>query len=76
MLAGGPVSPASASASATDAAAEDRERHVSSLFVVGDVDQAIYGWRGADPDNMRRRLAGDFPEVLEWRLTVNPPEST
>jgi superfamily I DNA/RNA helicase len=29
--------------------------------VVGDPDQAIYGWRGADMANMTRALRKDFP---------------
>jgi superfamily I DNA/RNA helicase len=31
-----------------------------SLFVVGDPDQAIYGWRGANPVNMETHFAKDF----------------
>jgi DNA helicase-2/ATP-dependent DNA helicase PcrA len=31
-----------------------------SLFVVGDPDQAIYAWRGANPANMQTNFARDF----------------
>lgn len=46
----------------------DTSHHV---FVVGDQDQAIYGWRGALVDNMRKRFAIDFPNGLVFRLRDN-----
>jgi DNA helicase-2/ATP-dependent DNA helicase PcrA len=51
-------------------------KNVDSLFVVGDDDQSIYGWRGADP-NIIRRYQQDFQgakvEILEesHRCTEN-----
>ncbi len=44
-----------------------REGHV---FVVGDDDQAIYGWRGAKVENVQRFLA-DFPGATTLRLEQN-----
>ncbi|XRB04061.1 ATP-dependent DNA helicase PcrA [Pycnococcus provasolii] len=43
----------------------------SSLFVVGDTDQAIYGWRGANVENMRVNLSRDFPAVESLHLSAN-----
>ncbi len=40
------------------------------LFVIGDPDQAIYGFRGADPLCFEK-LAQDFPEVREILLEQN-----
>lgn len=42
----------------------------NNLFVVGDDDQSIYGFRGASPDCMRRFLA-DFAQAKQILLDVN-----
>ncbi|MBQ2936924.1 MAG: ATP-dependent helicase [Lachnospiraceae bacterium] len=42
----------------------------NNLFVVGDDDQAIYGFRGALPDIMKQFLS-DFPYASELYLTEN-----
>lgn len=34
-----------------------------SLFLVGDPDQAIYGWRGAIPEQLGERLRTDYPDL-------------
>jgi len=41
-----------------------------SIFVVGDEDQSIYSWRGADSYNMQRFLK-DFPNANEKELLEN-----
>ena len=40
------------------------------VFVVGDDDQAIYGWRGAKVENVQRFLA-DFPGATTLKLEQN-----
>ena len=41
-----------------------------NLFVVGDDDQAIYGFRGSDPSIMRQ-FAADFPAAAQISLSAN-----
>ncbi|GLC33039.1 hypothetical protein PLESTB_000377600 [Pleodorina starrii] len=43
----------------------------AALFVVGDPDQAIYTWRGAEIGNMRTYLQRDFPDTATHHLPVN-----
>ncbi len=45
-------------------------RRPENLFVIGDPDQAIYGFRGAD-HRLFRRLKEDFPQAKVCRLRVN-----
>ncbi len=42
----------------------------SSLTVVGDDDQSVYGWRGAQPENLNLLLA-DFPSLKVVKLEQN-----
>ncbi|MGE5573905.1 MAG: UvrD-helicase domain-containing protein [Bacteroidota bacterium] len=42
----------------------------ANLFVIGDPDQAIYGFRGAD-HRFFAQLAADFPSAASFHLTLN-----
>lgn len=44
--------------------------HGSGLFVIGDPDQSIYGFRGADGYSFER-VCADYPEVRQIRLLKN-----
>lgn len=41
-----------------------------NIFVVGDPDQSIYSWRGAEPFNLKRFLV-DYPEATIIKLEKN-----
>ena len=41
-----------------------------NIFIVGDADQAIYGWRGADPRNFEH-FRQDFPDSRLFFLSQN-----
>lgn len=43
----------------------------STTFVVGDSDQAIYSWRGANPDNMDVEFVKDYPGCATLFLSCN-----
>lgn len=47
-------------------------REGDELFVIGDPDQSIYGFRGSDPECFAR-LMEDFPETEVIRLRENLP---
>ncbi|GFH15676.1 uncharacterized protein HaLaN_11945, partial [Haematococcus lacustris] len=42
-----------------------------NLFTVGDPDQAIYGWRGANPVNMEHVFQDHYPDGQLLYLTTN-----
>ena len=45
-------------------------RSASQVFVVGDPDQAIYAWRGADAGKMLKRYRSDY-KPTEFHLRIN-----
>ena len=47
------------------------DQHLRTLFVVGDPDQAIYGWRGANAENMEKRFVQDFAGCGTVYMTQN-----
>lgn len=42
-----------------------------TLFVVGDPDQAIYGWRGADSSHMEAAMEAEFSGLTTHFLRTN-----
>jgi DNA helicase II / ATP-dependent DNA helicase PcrA len=46
------------------------DEQVRSLTVVGDAQQAIYGWRGADY-RIFRDIKAIYPQAEEYTLTIN-----
>lgn len=44
--------------------------HYTQLTVVGDDDQSIYAWRGANPENLQQ-LTTDFPQLEVIKLEQN-----
>ena len=42
----------------------------NNLFIVGDDDQSIYGFRGAKPDIMKQFLK-DYPDAKKYVLGIN-----
>ena len=51
---------------------DNRERRRNTLFVVGDADQSIFGWRGAHMENISRALTRDFHDsIVTYKLETN-----
>lgn len=49
---------------------ENNNMMLDSLFVVGDEDQSIYSWRGANVQNILH-FKKDFPDATYYKLTQN-----
>lgn len=43
----------------------------TSLFIVGDPDQCIYEWRGANPGIISERIKNDFPDIKTFFIDKN-----
>ncbi len=41
----------------------------AAVMAVGDADQCIYAWRGAEPSFMAHRFGEDFPRASDYRLS-------